>query len=62
MPQKTFYHLPKQKQSELLTIAAQEFAAHSFTEATISKIVLQDGISNDNFYQYFEDKQDLFKT
>ncbi len=62
MPKTTFFNLPQEKQSRLLTIAAKEFAAHPYDAASISKIVRQAGIAKGSFYQYFEDKQDLYQT
>lgn len=62
MPKTTFFNLPHDKQTQILAIAAEEFAAHPYEVASISKIVRQAGIAKGSFYQYFEDKQDLYRT
>lgn len=62
MPSRTFTHLPQEKQNRILEIAAAEFAAHPYDSASISEITRQAGIAKGSFYQYFEDKQDLYRT
>ncbi len=62
MPKATFYNLSKQKQKQILEIAAGEFAACPYNVASISKIVRQAKIAKGSFYQYFEDKKDLYQT
>jgi AcrR family transcriptional regulator len=41
-------------------VAIDEFAAHSFDQASINRIVAKSGIAKGSFYQYFADKKDLF--
>ena len=62
MPKSTFYNLPQDKQNRILALAAAEFAAHPYSVASISRIARQADIAKGSFYQYFEDKQDLFRT
>ncbi len=60
MPKKTFFNLPDQKRSRFLLIAIEEFARNPYDVASISNIVREAGIAKGSFYQYFEDKQDLY--
>ena len=41
--------------------AVDEFAQHDYETASISKIVAEVGIAKGSFYQYFEDKLDLYQ-
>src|SRR5688572_15934237 len=60
MPKETFFNLPEAKRQRLLDLAIEEFAAHDYRLASISRIVARAGIAKGSFYQYFEDKRDLF--
>jgi AcrR family transcriptional regulator len=60
MPKETFLNLPKDKQTLIRNIAVAEFAEYSFEQASINRIVTKSGIAKGSFYQYFEDKKDLF--
>ena len=62
MPKSTYFNLPQKKQTRILDIAAEEFAEHPYAVASVSKIVRQAGIAKGSFYQYFEDKFDLYRT
>lgn len=62
MPKETFARLLQEKQNRILTIAANEFAAHPYRVASISRVVRLSGIAKGSFYQYFEDKKDLYRT
>jgi AcrR family transcriptional regulator len=61
MPQDTFYNLPEEKRNRILNLSIEEFAAHPYNVASISNIVRKAGIAKGSFYQYFEDKKDLYK-
>ena len=61
MPTKTFQNLPEEKRTRILDAAISEFAAHPYEVASISKIVRQAEIAKGSFYQYFADKQDLYR-
>jgi TetR/AcrR family transcriptional regulator len=61
MPKKTFFNLPETKRSRFLSIAIDEFARNPYDVASISNIVREAGIAKGSFYQYFEDKQDLYR-
>lgn len=60
MPKETFFNLPEEKRQRLLDLAIEEFAARDYRHASISQIVARAGIAKGSFYQYFEDKRDLF--
>jgi AcrR family transcriptional regulator len=60
VPKETFYNLPEDKQRLICDVALAEFAGHSFDQASINRIVAGSGIAKGSFYQYFEDKKDLF--
>jgi len=61
MPKETFFNLPEEKRQRILTAAIDEFAANSFHNAGVNRIVDGAGIAKGSFYQYFEDKEDLFR-
>ncbi|MCJ7625728.1 MAG: TetR/AcrR family transcriptional regulator [Anaerolineaceae bacterium] len=60
MPKNTFFNLPEEKRSLICDTAIDEFADYSFDQASINRIVSKSGISKGSFYQYFDDKSDLF--
>lgn len=60
MPKDTFFNLPDDKRTLICNVAIAEFAEYSFDQASINRIVAGAGIAKGSFYQYFEDKQDLF--
>jgi AcrR family transcriptional regulator len=60
MPKDTFFNLPEEKRTLISKVAVEEFAEYSFEQASINRIVANAGIAKGSFYQYFEDKKDLF--
>jgi AcrR family transcriptional regulator len=60
MPSQTFYNLPEPKKKRIIAGAMKEFSQKSLNEASISNIVKNAEISRGSFYQYFEDKKDLY--
>ena len=60
MPKQTFLNLPKKKQDIVINAAIDEFAQHGLENGSTNRIVANSGISKGSFYQYFEDKQDVF--
>jgi AcrR family transcriptional regulator len=60
MPKQTFFNLPTAKRQTILDIAIEEFAENDYHNASISRIVARAGIAKGSFYQYFEDKRDLY--
>lgn len=60
MPKATFFNLPDDKRQQVIDAAIDEFAQQGYEAASISRLVVQAGIAKGSFYQYFEDKADLF--
>ncbi len=60
MPKQTFFNLPDEKRSQIMNAAINEFAAYGLENSSTNRIVSNSGISKGSFYQYFEDKQDVF--
>lgn len=60
MPKTTFENLPLEKQLVLIKAAKEEFSRAPLHEASISNIIKEAGIPRGSFYQYFEDKEDIF--
>lgn len=61
MPKETFFNLPAAKRERVVEAALEEFATRSYHEARVTAIVDAAGIAKGSFYQYFEDKKDLFR-
>ena len=61
MPKETFMNLPKAKQDLIEQIAmSMNLPSMVMILASINRIVSAAGIAKGSFYQYFEDKRDLF--
>lgn len=60
MPKQTFFNLPLEKRETIVDAAVDEFAQYGLENASTNRIVENSGISKGSFYQYFEDKQDVF--
>ena len=60
MPKDTYLNLSEKKREMILNTAIDEFYEYGFEKASISRIVNKAGIAKGSFYQYFEDKEDLF--
>lgn len=61
MPTSTFFNLPPPKREKLLRAAVGEFAVKPYGEVSLSRIIQAAGIPRGSFYQYFDDKTDLFR-
>ena len=61
MPKDTFLNLSEEKRNLIEDVALNEFAEHGFDNASINRIVEKADIAKGSFYQYFEDKGDLYK-
>ena len=61
IPKKTFFNLDSEKQQRITDAALNEFALRSYEEANISNIIKDAKIPRGSFYQYFENKLDLYK-
>jgi len=60
LPKQTFFNLPKEKKDSLIQAAMKEFSRAPLAEASIANIIKDAAIPRGSFYQYFEDKEDLF--
>ncbi len=60
MPKLTFSNLSDNKRNTILKAAIDEFASAGYDLSSIQKIIKASGIPRGSFYQYFEDKADLF--
>ncbi|MFD1671225.1 TetR/AcrR family transcriptional regulator [Agrilactobacillus yilanensis] len=60
MPKQTFFNLPEEKQQHLLAVARQAFSKAPFDKVSIASIIAAAEIPRGSFYQYFEDKADLY--
>jgi len=61
MPKHTFYNLPEEKKERIVKGAKEAFSEKHYNDVTIDTIVENAKISKGSFYQYFNDKDDLFK-
>ncbi len=61
MPKDTFYNLPVEKRTKIIDAAIMEFSKVHYRKVTIDSIVDRAEISKGSFYQYFQNKDDLFK-
>lgn len=61
MPSSTFFRLPEEKRQRLTDAAWAEFTRTGFSDASINKIICRARIPRGSFYQYFSDKEDLFR-
>ncbi len=60
MPKKTFEKLKEEKKIRIFDSAVEEFSCKTFSEASINQIIKNAAIPRGSFYQYFEDKEDLY--
>ena len=60
MPKSTFFHLQDEKQERIIQGAMGAFSEKTYRKVTIDRIVELANIPKGSFYQYFENKDDLF--
>ena len=60
IPKETFFNLPEEKREKIISAAIDKFAKLHYSNVTIDKIVKAAGIPKGSFYQYFENKDDLY--
>jgi AcrR family transcriptional regulator len=60
MPTKTFFNLDQEKRDRIINAAIDEFAQKDYLHANIATIIKNSSIPRGSFYQYFNDKKDLF--
>ena len=61
MPKQTFFNLPREKKNRIINGAIDEFAEYTYLKSSINRIIERADISKGSFYQYFENKKDLYK-
>jgi len=61
MPTSTFFRLPDEKRQRLVDAAVAEFTQTRYNDVSINKIIRAAHIPRGSFYQYFADKEDLFR-
>jgi AcrR family transcriptional regulator len=61
MPKPTFSRLPAERREIVAREAIAEFAERSYAEASLSRIARRTGLPKGSFYQYFENKLDLYR-
>ena len=60
MPSQTFYNLQKDKKNRIMDAITNELSIHPYEHINIQNIIKDAQISRGSFYQYFNDKDDLF--
>jgi len=60
LPTETFFHLPAEKQKRIMNAAKKEFSRLPLKDASIATIIKDAEIPRGSFYQYFENKEDLY--
>ncbi len=60
MPKDTFYNLSDDKKKRIFDAAIQEFSTRSYSDASLNQIVKAAKIPWGSFYQYFNDKEDIY--
>lgn len=60
MPKKTFFNLPIEKKQRIIDAAYDLFIENDYNNVNIRNITKKAGISIGSFYQYFNDKDDLY--
>lgn len=60
VPKDTFFNLDGAKQKKIFEAAVDEFSQRRFSEASINQVVKNAKISRGSFYQYFDNKEDLY--
>lgn len=61
MPKSTFFNLSTEKQRRIIEGAKNAFSKKHYNEVTVDSIVEYSNIPKGSFYQYFLNKDDLFK-
>ncbi len=60
MPSTTFFNLPIEKRNIIIDAAMTLFIENDYDKVTIRMIASHSSISIGSFYQYFEDKDDIY--
>jgi|GEM_PF-743995 len=60
MPKDTFLRLKPEKKQRIIDATIKELSEHPFEHVNLANIIRDAGIARGSFYQYFEDKDDLY--
>lgn len=60
MPKTTFFNLSDEKKDRIFDAALREFSVRTFSQASLNQIIKNAGIPKGSFYQYFDNKEDLY--
>ena len=60
MPKQTFFNLPDAKKDHIIRAAVEEFSKALYQEISINHLIKCMEIPTGSFYQYFDDKRDLY--
>lgn len=60
MPKDTFFNLTEEKRKKIISAAIDQFAKYHYSHVTVDRIVQAAEIPKGSFYQYFENKDDLY--
>lgn len=60
MPKQTFFRLSREKRERIEEAAMDEFTQYAFQDTNVNRIIKGAEIPAGSFYQYFEDKKDVF--
>ncbi|WP_050740799.1 TetR/AcrR family transcriptional regulator [Acetobacterium bakii] len=61
MPKQTFLNLTTAKQDQIIKAGISVFSQSTFNEVKISSIISEAKIPRSSFYDYFDDKKDIYK-
>ena len=60
MPYPTYFNLNPEKQERIMQAAIEEMGMHTYEHINLASIIRNAKIPRGSFYQYFEDKDDLY--
>lgn len=60
MPKQTFFRLPEEKRARILDATIEEFSSRAYEKTSVNRVIALSGIPSGSFYQYFENKDDLY--
>ena len=60
VPTKTFFNLNRDKQDRIMKAAVDTFANDYYSSVKLSDIIRSSKIPRGSFYQYFDDKKDIY--
>ncbi len=60
MPKETFLNLKEDKKQKIIDATIKELSLHPYEHVNLANIIRDAGIARGSFYQYFENKDDLY--